>query len=139
VAPAQLNPDALLVARDQLDAAPSEHDSRASTGDVSEVAASLADLGLLKPVGVRQDSDRYRLVYGHRRVAAARLLGRSTIAAVLVEATSDEEPIPSKDAPRRAKVASPGDAADDRQSNRRVRPHLSLNLIRLEESIRRCD
>ena len=54
------------------------------------LALSLQRDGLFSHVRVRKKKDRYELVYGHRRVQAARLLGWDTIKAD-VSTLSDEE------------------------------------------------
>ena len=54
-----------------------------------KLSNSLNPLGLMTPVRVRKTGSRYQLVYGHRRVRAARMLSWSTIKAE-VEDLSDE-------------------------------------------------
>lgn len=50
------------------------------------LAASIRRVGVRQPVGVRKgDGGRYALVWGERRVRAARLAGRDTIYALLVK------------------------------------------------------
>jgi ParB family chromosome partitioning protein len=59
-----------------------------------EIVANIADLGLKKPITVtrRQHADgvRYELVCGQGRLEAYRLLGQSTIPALVVEADNDD-------------------------------------------------
>lgn len=75
-----------------LDLAEDQDDSRWDVGDVHELAASIRELGLLQPVGVRPHAEgRFRLVYGHRRVAALSSLGWTLIPAVVVDAPADED------------------------------------------------
>lgn len=64
---------------------------RKDPGDVTELAASIAGMGLLQPIRVRESGDRYELVYGQRRLAAARMAGLQAIDAV-VEWGGDVEP-----------------------------------------------
>ncbi|WP_410961620.1 ParB N-terminal domain-containing protein, partial [Salmonella sp. SAL4457] len=50
-----------------LEPALAEHDARADFGDVRELAASIASVGLLQPIGIRERDDlpgMYRVVYG---------------------------------------------------------------------------
>lgn len=54
-------------------------DSRA----IEELAASIKENGLLSPVAVRRIGVRYQLIAGERRVMAFRMLGESTIPAIL--------------------------------------------------------
>lgn len=70
---------------------------RDDVGDLDELAASIAELGVLDPVKVtRQDDGRYRLVWGQRRVLASRKAGQLRIPAI-IEPASD---IDSKSARR---------------------------------------
>ncbi len=69
---------------------PSPANPRSSLGDLEELAASIRELGVLQPVMVRPTGDRYALVYGHRRLAAATLAGDTTIP-VLFAAGADDE------------------------------------------------
>lgn len=55
-----------------------------------ELAESIKDNGLLQPIKVRPTNQGYELVYGHRRVAAMRLLGWTKCEA-MVEDVSDED------------------------------------------------
>lgn len=55
-----------------------------------ELAESIKDNGLLQPIKVRPTNQGYELVYGHRRVAAMRLLGWVKCEAI-VEDVSDED------------------------------------------------
>lgn len=81
-----------LVQLDKIDEP--DEPSRLSLDEPSlhELAASLARLGLLEPIGLQPlpPSDRFRLVYGHRRFRAARHLGWYTIPAVILPAHLDE-------------------------------------------------
>ena len=89
----RVEPDliAIAVPLALIDNAPASHNSRGRSDDCSELAASLAEFGLLQPIGVRSVGARYTIVYGHRRVAAARWLGWTDIPAVIVEAPADED------------------------------------------------
>lgn len=57
---------------------------------VRSLAASITKVGLLSPVEVRQTAGGFELVYGHRRLRAARFLGWESIRANVVS-MSDEE------------------------------------------------
>jgi len=56
---------------------------------LSELAASIRRHGVLQPIVVSRSHDGYELVAGHRRVLAARLAGKSSIAAVIRDDVSD--------------------------------------------------
>lgn len=122
---------------------------REKTGDVSELAASMAQVGLLQPVVARRDaSGRLVVVAGHRRVAAARLLAWATVdvvvradmrpdevlAAMLVENghRRDLDPIEEARGLRRLK-AQLGECADRELAARvgRTQVHVSARLALL--------
>lgn len=64
---------------------------RRNLRQLDELAASLQAHGLLQPIVLRKIADdRYEIVAGHRRVAAARELGWTDIPAVLRTADDDE-------------------------------------------------
>jgi len=58
---------------------------RKDMGDIAGLAASMAELGLLQPIVIRPDD---RLIAGHRRLAAARLLGWTDIPVTVVDLDS---------------------------------------------------
>ena len=58
--------------------------------EVRQLAASLRHSGQISPIRVRLAKDRYQIVYGHRRVRAARLLNLKTIRAE-VSSFSDKQ------------------------------------------------
>jgi ParB/RepB/Spo0J family partition protein len=59
--------------------------------DISELAESIDRHGLLQPIVVRQDGDRYVIVAGHRRYAAIRRIGEATIAALVHDGMMDRD------------------------------------------------
>lgn len=70
---------------------------RTDLGDLSDLAASIADVGLLQPIGI---TSTYRLVFGGRRLAACKQLGMDKVpvrflanrddAAAILKAERDE-------------------------------------------------
>jgi len=52
--------------------------------ELEELAASIAEAGLLQPISVRQIGDRYQIIAGERRWRAYKLLGRPTIEALVI-------------------------------------------------------
>ena len=68
----------------------SARNPRDGLGNIDELAASMAAHGLLQPVVVRRAGDRYELIAGHRRLAAAKRLGWQSLPAVLRSADSEE-------------------------------------------------
>jgi len=60
---------------------------RDDPGDVSGLAATIAEQGLLQPLGVAESGGgRYRVVYGNRRRAAAVQLGLEKVPCILLDA-----------------------------------------------------
>lgn len=62
---------------------PDPANPRRRLGDVGELAASMAQVGLLQPIVARQDGPRLVVVAGHRRLAAAQHLGWTTVPVVI--------------------------------------------------------
>ncbi len=68
---------------------------RHDPGDLAALAASIAGVGLLQPIGViHMWGETYRVAYGHRRLEAARLAGLERIPCLLLEVDPDELFIP---------------------------------------------
>ena len=64
---------------------------RADAGDVAELAASIAEHGVLQPIRIREAGDRYQLVYGQRRLLAARQAALERIPAILDTAVKNPD------------------------------------------------
>lgn len=58
---------------------------RSDLGDLADLSASIAVHGVQQPIRVTVQGDRYRLVWGHRRLAAAQIAGLSTIPSLVTE------------------------------------------------------
>lgn len=58
-------------------------------GELEQLAASIRRHGLLQPIVVSRDGERYELIAGHRRVLAARLAGKTSIPAVIRDDAGD--------------------------------------------------
>lgn len=56
---------------------------RLDLGDLTELAASISELGILQPIVARATGSRLTIVMGHRRHAAATRLGLSTIPVIV--------------------------------------------------------
>ncbi|MGC8873095.1 MAG: ParB/RepB/Spo0J family partition protein [Chloroflexia bacterium] len=68
---------------------------RHDPGDIAALAASIAAQGLLQPIGViHMWGDTYRVVFGHRRLEAAKQLGLERIPCLLLETDPDELYVP---------------------------------------------
>jgi ParB/RepB/Spo0J family partition protein len=64
---------------------------RASYEDIGDLVESLQATGLQMPIGVTLKDGAYALVYGFRRLHAAKALGWTTIEARVIEADSDAD------------------------------------------------
>lgn len=64
-----------------------EHEQRLGIDeqDIDELAASIARVGLLYPIIVRQDEDEYIVVEGHRRLLAHHKLGMPVIKCIIMQ------------------------------------------------------
>src|SRR5207237_1618059 len=70
---------------------PGPRNPRRKLGRLDELAESLRAHGLLQPIVLRPTAgDRYEVVAGHRRLAAATQLGWTTIPAVVRSTAADE-------------------------------------------------
>jgi len=61
-----------------------------SNDAITELAMSISEIGLLQPILLRTDGDRYEVIAGHRRFLAHKLLGKKTIKSVVREMTDEE-------------------------------------------------
>ncbi|MCH8966620.1 MAG: ParB/RepB/Spo0J family partition protein [Planctomycetes bacterium] len=61
-----------------------------SSDDVSSLAESMKNSGLLQPIAVRRVDGGYEIIAGERRWAAAKLLGMKRIPAIVREATDEQ-------------------------------------------------
>jgi len=62
-----------------------------SEDEISALAESIAENGLLQPIVVKPENEEYVLIFGEKRLRAYSLLGRTTIEAVIVENKSPLE------------------------------------------------
>jgi ParB family chromosome partitioning protein len=85
-APAKAGPSGrpLEIAIDLID--PSADNPRTDLGELEEMAASMRAVGVLEPIGVRPNGERFDLIYGHRRYAAAKLAPLATVPVVFTAA-----------------------------------------------------
>jgi ParB family transcriptional regulator, chromosome partitioning protein len=54
--------------------------------EIESLAQSIGETGLLQPITIRPNGDRYQLIAGERRLRAHKLLGKPTIEALISEA-----------------------------------------------------
>lgn len=58
--------------------------------EIEALAQSIGETGLLQPITIRPNGDRYQLIAGERRLRAHKLLGKPTIEALVSEAEEDD-------------------------------------------------
>jgi ParB/RepB/Spo0J family partition protein len=76
------------VSIDLLD--PAEDNPRHDLGELTELALSITEVGILQPIVVAQSAgERYTIIAGHRRHAAARIAGLTEVE-VIVQAVDDD-------------------------------------------------
>jgi ParB family chromosome partitioning protein len=75
---------------DRIDALPDQPRRRFKDEALAELAASIRESGVLQPLLVTRDGDRYRLIAGERRLRAAKLAGLSAVPIVVRQATSKD-------------------------------------------------
>lgn len=78
------------IALDQIDEPKGIIRLEIDPGELEDLAESIREVGLLQPIIVRPDSDRFEIVFGHRRYLAHRLLEARKIDCI-VRVLSDVE------------------------------------------------
>jgi len=61
-----------------------------SSEAISELAQSISEIGLLQPILLRKDGERYEVIAGHRRFLAHKELGLKTIKSIIRVMTDQE-------------------------------------------------
>lgn len=88
--PDEAETDPRMMKREQFEIAkiyvPVKRRATLRPADVEEIAASILDKGLINPILIRPDGERFVLVEGLHRLEAAKALGETTIAGYLVQA-----------------------------------------------------
>lgn len=80
-----------IIPLDQIDAPTEMLRASVSSAEVQALARSIEELGLLQPIGVVAAGERFRLVFGNRRLLAHKWLGRRTIEARVLSAEAAAE------------------------------------------------
>ncbi len=73
-----------------IERSPEQPRKRFDEARLEELAASIREHGIVEPILVRRDGQRYRIVAGERRWRAAQRAGRQEIPAILRDATERE-------------------------------------------------
>jgi ParB family chromosome partitioning protein len=72
---------------ERIEPNPHQPRSRFDKAPLEELASSIEQHGLLQPVVVRRHEDGYQLIMGERRLRAARLAGKTSIPAIVRDAS----------------------------------------------------
>lgn len=75
---------------EKVETGPSQARTRKTDREIDELAESMKKWGLIHPITVYQENDRYLVVAGQRRTLAARQLGWSHIDAEIVDKPPDD-------------------------------------------------
>ena len=86
----ELGRDHKMLSVDLIDPNPYQPRTVFPETELKELAQSIAETGLIQPIAVRKDGNRYQLIAGHRRLRAHKLLERRTIEVIVQEATDDQ-------------------------------------------------
>ena len=78
---------------DQIRPNPAQPRQFFEEGELEELAASIAEVGVIQPVVLIASEPGYELVVGERRLRAAKRAGLSTIPAIVVEADRREQQV----------------------------------------------
>jgi ParB family chromosome partitioning protein len=79
-----------LVLVDVKSVKPAKDNPRTSVGDVKELAASMAAVGMLEPIVATKKNGSYEVVAGSRRLAAAKLAGLKDIPVIVRDFTIEQ-------------------------------------------------
>lgn len=82
---AEEKPATLLVSVDIIDPNPYQPRKEFSPEELSELAESIKKIGIIQPLTLKQNGDRYQVISGERRLRAAKLAGLREVPAYLRE------------------------------------------------------
>ncbi|MCW2241759.1 ParB/RepB/Spo0J family partition protein [Azospirillum canadense] len=86
------HPEVVELDLDKIDPNPHQPRRHFDEAALEGLAASIAQVGLRQPIGVRKgNGGRYTLVWGERRVRASRIAGKETVFALLVKEGNSAE------------------------------------------------
>ncbi|MEJ5340882.1 MAG: ParB/RepB/Spo0J family partition protein [Thermogutta sp.] len=86
LSPRKSVPEVTRIPIDDIDRNPFQPRQEIDTEELMQLAESLSTHGLLQPIVVRRNGDRYQLVAGERRLRAARIAGWQEVPARIVQA-----------------------------------------------------
>jgi ParB family chromosome partitioning protein len=139
---------------DRIDPNPRQPREAFTEETLEELSRSISAVGVLQPIVIRPVGDRFQIIMGERRVRAARMVGLSTIPAVvritedhyllrdaLIENVHREDLNPLEEAAAYAQLLNDFDVTQEELAGRigRSRPAISnaLRLLRLPPSVQR--
>lgn len=88
--PTPAGPAVLECPVDRIDAAPDQPRRAFADEALRDLAASIQESGVLQPLLVTREGDRYRLIAGERRLRAARLAGLAAVPIMVRQATAQD-------------------------------------------------
>lgn len=75
---------------DRIDAMEAQPRHAFAVEPLADLAASIRESGVLQPLLVSREGERYRVIAGERRLRAARMAGLSTVPAIVRQATPED-------------------------------------------------
>jgi ParB family chromosome partitioning protein len=75
---------------DRIEPNPRQPRNQFDKDHLKGLAASIEKHGVLQPIVVRRRDDRYQLIMGERRLRAARIAGKTSVPAIVREATDED-------------------------------------------------
>lgn len=85
-----MNRSLLLIPADEIDKSPNQPRRDFDRDSLSELMASIAQVGLIQPLTVRSVGSRYELIAGERRLRACQMLGMREIPCVVQRAGAEQ-------------------------------------------------
>lgn len=79
-----------MIRIDQIDPNPYQPRKIFPKEEIEALAQSISETGLLQPITIRPNGERYQLIAGERRLRAHKLLGKPTVEALVSEAEEDD-------------------------------------------------
>ena len=77
-----------MIPLDRID--PNPHQARNELGNIEELMASIKSKGVLEPILVRPNNDRYEIIAGERRYVASKKLGMKDIPCIEMDVQDNE-------------------------------------------------
>lgn len=91
ILPEAAGKEVLEIPTDLIDTNPRQPRTHFSASDLEDLIASVKEHGIIMPLIVTKNGDRYELIAGERRLRAAKMLALKTVPAVARDATEQEK------------------------------------------------